>query len=392
MRLLAEYRPAECHPPFRLLDFMREMGHERLIMLGAGVPSPELLPRKEILESMQDADERTKGGFLGYHVPEGEVDLRTHLAERLRSRGVDLPADESSVITTTGATQALHLALSEHLAPGDLVAVESPCYYNLLEQIQYFKCQVLPIPSDPESGIDPEALESLATRFRPKVLVVCSSLSNPTGATIPDSARSSIVDFCREHGIHVIEDDIYAELCDRGAPRPLRAFDDGSSVTLVSSFCKTVAPGLRVGYILPGKRFESVASRKCIMDMHGSVITEATLLSFLQRPDSDDLLANLRRLFENRRHQLREAVSLHFPDGTYISDPAGGFLIWVVLTEALDMRILAQKALHAGVTLAMGDVFLTGPAERACMRLNAAKSGPEDIRRGVDILGQLLRQ
>jgi DNA-binding transcriptional MocR family regulator len=143
MRLLAEYRPAECHPPFRLLDFMREMGHERLIMLGAGVPSPELLPRKEILESMQDADERTKGGFLGYHVPEGEVDLRTHLAERLRSRGVDLPADESSVITTTGATQALHLALSEHLAPGDLVAVESPCYYNLLEQIQYFKCQVL---------------------------------------------------------------------------------------------------------------------------------------------------------------------------------------------------------------------------------------------------------
>lgn len=391
MNLLEHYGPVDHEPRWRLLDFMRQLGDRDAIMLGAGIPDPDLLPRQAIVEAFQAADEASDGGFLGYQVPEGNPDLRERIAARLGERGVAGLNGGGSVLLTTGCTQALHLALSLHGGSGSLIACESPCYYHLLEQIHWMGARALPVPSDPSTGIRLDALEETIERHHPACLVLCSTLSNPTGATIPDTVRHSLVEMCRENGVHIIEDDIYAELHEGPEqPIPLRALDDGTSVTLVSSFSKTISPGLRVGFMVPGPHFDEVANHRCMMDMHGSTSSEATILAYLQRADANGYLEGFRTTVRRRRNHLIHAVESIFPEGTRVTHPEGGFLIWVTLDGALDLPLLAERALAEGVTVAIGNVFLPGQPLRGCMRLNAARASEADMTRGVEILGRII--
>ncbi|MEO0454261.1 MAG: PLP-dependent aminotransferase family protein [Verrucomicrobiota bacterium] len=390
MKILDSYQPYRFQPAFRLLDFMRQLGDPETIMLGAGIPDPALLPGEAIIESFHEANRVTNGGYFGYQTPEGDPELRHLISERMKTRGIDDLEGDSSVILTTGCTQALHLALRTRVKPGDTVAVECPCYYHLLEQISSLGANILPIPADMNEGIDLERGLELLKNHQARCLVLCSTLSNPSGATMPVSVRPQLVDGCRKLGVTIIEDDIYAELHDDGASPPLRAFDDGGTVTLVSSFCKTVAPGLRVGFILPGPDFEVIAAERCMMDMHGGVVAEVTLREYLKRPDSKTHLEKMKGIFQKRRRILRDAVEDNFPTGTVVSCPAGGFLLWAVLPFLTDSGLMHQRALEQKVTFADGKVFLPAAPTRTAMRLNAGKASEQNIVRGIQVLSEII--
>lgn len=383
-------RPVEVRLGAGLTDFMRQTAKPGLINMAAGIPADDALPADDLREAANAAMRERPLAALGYHAPEGDAGLREMIASRLRGRGVSVRGED--VVITTGCSQGLAISISLMVGPGDLVACEGPAYYALLELISRAGGLALQVPCGLDSGPDPDAVEDCLARWRPKCLVVCSSLSNPSGATVPEEARGRIVESCRKHGARLVEDEIYADLRDDGGGRPLLAHDDGSTVSLVSSFSKTVAPGLRIGYAVPGNLFEPFVRRKCIEDIHSASIAEATVAEFLRRGRFDPHLARLREFYAARRRLVREAVLREFPSGTEVSSPVGGFVIWVRLPNGVDLDAVQAVAMAAGVSFCHGGVFFAVPPDRPCMRLNCAKASEAELLRGIGILGELARK
>ncbi|MDQ3620925.1 MAG: PLP-dependent aminotransferase family protein [Verrucomicrobiota bacterium] len=374
----------------RLLDFMRQAGEPGLINLAAGVPGLDALPADRLRECIERALREEGAALFAYHHPAGDPALRDRLAERLRLRGAAVAGGQ--LITTTGCTQALQVMLAVLLQPGDIVAVEAPAYYGMLELLSQAGARVLPIPVRGDDGLDVEAAADALTRWRPRCLVVCSSLSNPSGATVPESNRERLVELCRELGVRIIEDDIYAELVDAGAPKPMLAYDDGSTVAYVSSFSKTVSPGLRVGVCVPGTLLEEFAARKCQQDLHSSVLSEVALREFLEHGALDSHLENLRQRNRRRRTLALAAIERSFPLGTLMTHPRGGYMLWAQLPRRLDLAEVRKRARVQGIVFAAGPAFFAGEPEQSYLRLNCAKATEEDLTSGLETLGQILSQ
>lgn len=368
---------------------MRQVGQPGLINLAAGVPAPELLPVAALEKAFGTATKKVGQPMWAYQTPEGHLPLRETIARRLANRGVKLAGKE--VVITSGCTQALHLSIQTLAGPGDIVACESPCYYNTLEQIAASGARVLPLPTDPNTGLLFQQAETLLKRFRPKVLVVCSSLSNPTGATIPEKDRPRWVALAKQLKMIIIEDDIYAELCEGVPPPPLRAYDDGSTVVYVTSFCKTVSPGLRVGCMIPGQWFEPLVAGKCMADIHGSLVSEATLDAFLSSRAMEAHLKQFKKVCAKKRHLARKTILEHFPVGTTVSEPRGGYMLWVELPGKMNLRKLSEKALKSGVSFARGDVFGCTLPQVSGMRINCARVTEGKLAEGLEGLGKMIR-
>jgi DNA-binding transcriptional MocR family regulator len=380
--------------PARLVDFMRQADQPGLINLAAGVPGLDALPFAALRAAAEQALAAEEAALFAYHHPEGDHALRALLAQRLTARGVT-DAAPGGIVTTTGCTQALQAMLSVLVQPGEIVACEAPAYYGLLELIAEAGARVLPLPVG-AAGLDLDATETALARWKPRCMIVCTSLSNPSGATLPEAQRERLVRICRATGVRLIEDDIYAELLDSGAPKPCRAFDDGSTVSFVTSFSKTVSPGLRVGYCVPGtpELHDAFAARKCQLDLHSAVPSEVILRAFLERGSLDPHLAWLRERNLRRRTLALEAIGRSFPPGTEVNAPWGGYMLWVQLPAGVDLAEAASRARAAGVVFAGGAVFFPTPAgenRRATqVRLNCARAAEPDLERGVEILGKIV--
>jgi len=374
---------------------MRQADQPGLINLAAGVPGLDALPFAALRAASEQAFATDGASMFAYHHPEGDHELRAILARRLQMRGV-ADALPGQFVTTTGCTQALQAMLSVLVRPGDIVACEAPGYYGLLECIAELGARVLPIPVLSGSGIDLAATEEALERWKPKCLVVCTSLSNPSGATMPEANREQLVRICRAAGVRLLEDDIYAELLDSGALKPCRAFDDGSTVSFVTSFSKTVSPGLRVGYCVPGtpELHDAFAARKCQLDIHSSVLSEVTLRTFLARNSFDPHLAWLRERNQRRRGLVLDAIGRSFPPGTEVDAPWGGYMLWVQLPAGVNLATVQTQARAAGVVFAAGSAFFAAPEGEnrpaSQMRLNCARAAEPDLERGVEILGKIV--
>jgi len=383
-----EAHPIEFTPPGRLLDFMRQLGQTDLINLAAGIPAPGLLPVEELKEAFLAGVERSGGSMFAYQVPEGDPELREMIADRLKLRGVDVSG--SDLIITTGCTQALHLLLSHHVQPGDVVAVEQPTYYGMLEILHALGARALRLPTDPEHGLLLDPSIDLIRHHRPDCIVSCTSFCNPSGATMPEPERRRWVEFCRSEEIPFIEDDIYAELADDAPLPPCRAFDDGSTVFFASSFCKSVSPGLRVGFAIPGKHFEEIANRKCVQDMHAAVTTQFTLREFMRSGGLDRHLGRLMQACRDRRERALQTIRDTFPGGVTVRPPKGGYMLWAECPTEFDMAEIHRRALERKVSIAQGDVFYAGPPPIPGMRLNCARAEGSDLEKGFAILGEVL--
>ncbi len=382
--------PQTFHAAGRLIDFMRQADEPGLINLAAGVPGLDALPAAELSAAFARGYEKEGAQMFGYHHPEGDRALREYLAARLNTRGANLRGEQ--LVTVTGCTQGLQLLLSVIVKPGDIVAVEAPAYYGLLELLSVAGVRVLPLPVAGGDGIDPAQAEPLLARWKPRCLIVCTALSNPSGATVPEASRERLVELCRTHGVRLIEDDIYGELVDGGAPKTMLAWDDGSTVSYVTSFSKSVSPGLRVGVCVPGALHEDYAARKCQQDLHSAVISEVILREFLECGALDPHLTGLRERNRHRRTLALDAIARSFPTGTRVTPPRGGYMLWAELPRPLDLAAARDAARAERVVFASGAVFFTQPPAQACLRLNCAKATEAELVHGLTALGAILRQ
>ncbi|HET9376958.1 MAG TPA: PLP-dependent aminotransferase family protein [Chthoniobacterales bacterium] len=381
--------PYAFRPRGRLLDIMRQVGNPDLINLAAGLPSTECVPKVALEQAFAETLRAHADEALGYHTPDGDLRLREILVDRFQRRGIQAAPDQ--MVITTGCTQALHGMIRLLARPGDVVACEAPAYYATLEILGDLGIRVLPIPLRDSEGIDLDLTRTLFRRFRPTLFVICSTLSNPSGSTLSNEARIELVKICRHSGTRILEDEIYGELSEVPDLKPIRAYDDGSTVAYVTSFSKSVAPGLRIGVCLPGTDSDSFALLKCQQDMHSATLCEVAFRNYLERDELDRHLEFLRAFNRRRRELGIRLVRECFPASTRIWEPAGGFMLWVELPAGIDIERVYQEAMEMKVAFCRGAVFFTSENEHVeAMRLNCSRPTETALVKGLTILGQIM--
>jgi DNA-binding transcriptional MocR family regulator len=357
--------------------------------LGAACPGPELFPNDKLLR-LANLEGRRKPHLLGsYPMSPGNDRLRAMIALRSLDSGCRLSPDE--IVVTNGCIEALNLALRAVARPGDTIALESPTYFTLLQIIESLGMKALEIPTHPREGMSIEALD-LATQ-KPgavKAVIAMPNFQNPLGGLMPDDVKARLVQLLEARGIALIEDDIYGEIhFQEQRPRVAKAWDRSGNVLLCSSFTKTVSPGLRVGWIAPGKWYNEVAMLKFINSVASPELPQAAIAEFMANGGYDHHLRKLRAGFARQVEQTSHAIAEFFPKGTRITRPAGGFVLWLELPPKVDSLELFRRAREHRISIAPGPMFTTTKRYRNCIRIGCGHPWTSRIEMALMRLGQL---
>jgi DNA-binding transcriptional MocR family regulator len=371
-----------------VLDSSRRAGIK--VDLGGATPGPELFDTVAMNRSAA-ALLREQPHILahGRATSGAHPEFQAAMARRALDAGMRLaPAD---VLATSGNTEAVHLALSAVAQPGDVVAVESPTYYGLLQVIESQGLKSLEIPCSPRTGISLEALE-LAVRTEPrlKAVVVMPHLQMPLGASMPDSHKAALVAFCRERELALVEDDSYRLLLDRPeAPRPAKAWDVSGHVIYCESFNKTLAPGLRQGWMSAGRWHERVYMLKFAQSRNTAQLGQLLTARWALAPAFARHLQRLRASLRSQREQAAQAVARHFPQGTRLSLPPGGLNLWVELPKGASSSKLFEQALQEGIRIAPGSMFSNTRRYDGFVRLGCTVAFTDEVEQAYRTLGRL---
>lgn len=360
-----------------------------IVQLGSAVPAVELLPSAALARALAASMRHPRDGGLAYQMPPGLPELRRMIAQRALHWGMDIGEDD--VIITSGATEAVHLSLLATTRPGDVVAMESPAYYGTLQVVEALGLRVLDIPCHPETGLDVDVLAQRLERQRIAAVVAVPSYSNPLGSCMPAEARQRLVRLLSARGVPLIEDDVYGELAfDAARVHPAKAWDQDGTVLLCSSFTKTLAPGYRVGFVVPGARHrERIEGLKFAVNVGTPTLPQRALARYLADGAYDRHLRTLRDRVAGIEASTATAVARHFPDGTRVSSPRGGCFLWVELPPGVDAMTLHARALDVGVAISPGPIFSPQGGHRNCIRLSCGMPWTGGIEAAVKLVGRL---
>ncbi|KPC52720.1 aminotransferase-like domain-containing protein [Amantichitinum ursilacus] len=350
--------------------------------------APALYPHAALQRCMMNTLRR-QSGVLGRPAPAtGHPALCGLLARRaLMSRMHLTPED---IIITQGGTEALNLALRAVTQPGDVVAVESPTFFGLLQTLESLNLQALEIPTDPHTGICLDALESAAQRRLIKAVVVMPNLQNPLGCVMPDAHKERLVRWCTREQIAVIEDDTYAELASQDAPLSgLKRWDEAGYVIHCASLTKSLAPGLRLGWMAPGRWRSRVGMLKYAQSRSCDLLPQLTLASFLGSRTHEQHVRQVRLQLAVQRERVTQAVLRSFPPGTQVSQPSGGAMLWVQLPTPRSVLPLFEQALQRGISFAPGQMFSSSAHFANCLRLSAGMAFTPAVDDALHRLGQM---
>jgi len=357
--------------------------------LGFGCPSAELFPLpalRRLTASLLNAQPHL---WATYSSPPGHLELRRLIARRLHARGLKVNASE--ILLTTGGMEALSLSLRLLLNPGDLVAVECPTFFGLLNAARQAGGKVIEVPGDPVEGVDPGRFAELCTRHPIRAAVLIPSFANPSGSLMSDERKREWMKVLKTSGVALVEDDLYGELAwDGRKPKPMCAFGDKDSVPsiLVGSFSKTLLPGGRVGYVVARSPWiERLTELKSDSTLANATLPEHLAAECLSSGLYDRHLRHLVPRLHRGVRSLREGIASHFPAGTRVSDPRGGFMLWVELPQGSDSLPLFHSAMKKGISIAPGCLFTLGPGLDRFVRLNGGATG--DLEKAIAILGRL---
>ena len=327
-----------------------------VVALGSAYLAPELLPMEALnrLTSSIARDMQQVGAT--YEVPPGARALRRQLARRALDWALPLGEDDFTV--TIGGTEAVSLALGAVTKPGDAVVVESPTYFGILQILEQLSLRAVEVPAHPRTGIDLDALADALRAGPIRAAVVVTTASNPLGAVMSDDDRERLVRLLARHDVPLIEDDVYGDLVFDGTrPRPAKAFDRDGRVLYCGSASKTLAPGLRVGWVAAGRYDALVRRRQYALTLCCPTLPQLTVAEFLASPAYDRHVRRLRAAVASQVAHVRDEVVATFPEGTRVTDPRGGFVLWVELPPGVKSLEVAERALTHGVALAPGPMF-----------------------------------
>ncbi|MFM5463292.1 PLP-dependent aminotransferase family protein [Aeromonas simiae] len=361
-----------------------------LVPLGMAVADPHLFPLPRLGRLLAGCMRSLDPFSTVTDLPPGNEALRRAIAQRYARHG--LPVDPGEIIITTGAMEALSLSLQALTEPGDWVVVESPTFYGALQAIERLKLRAVEIPVIPGVGICLSRLEA-ALRDRPiKACWLMANVQHPLGHTQRDEHKAALMALLARYRVPVVEDDVYGELYfGRERPLPLKAWDQAGTSLLCSSFSKCVAPGFRVGWVVAGQHAPRIERLQLISTLATNVPSQLALAALLTQGGYDAHLRRLRTTLARRMSQMRSALLALLPESVTLSQPEGGFFLWLTLPPGCDTRALHRQALAAGFSLAPGALFSGGGEHEHGLRLNASLPWSPELEQALSTLAGWIR-
>ena len=380
--------PVDISLAFRISAAMRDAQNVRL---GAAVPGVELLPTAALNRLMGQVIRAQPEVAHSYYASHGCEQLRHEVAKRLMDAGCSLTPGE--IVITNGTTEALYLCLKAITKPGDTVAIESPTYYGLLEILASLHLKALELPTHPKEGLCLEHLEA-ALQVQPIAAVaLVSNFSNPLGSCMSASSKKQLVALLERYNLPLIEDDIYGELYFEGnRPKAIKAFDTQGLVLYCASVSKTLSPGLRVGWTVPGRYQIKVEQLKMAMNWMNAIAPQLTVAAFFANGGSSSHLRHLRRAYQSQIARMTQAICEYFPAETKLTRPLGGYVLWLELPTEFDAMVLYEDALAHQISVAPGNMFSPSGNYRNCLRLNAGLPWSSEIDLAMQTLGYLMKR
>jgi len=375
-----------------------------VISFAGGLPAPDVFPLDRFQEACRRVLELNGHQALQYGASEGYEPLREMIARHIARYGIKAKAE--NVLITSGSQQALDLIGKLFINRGDRILVEAPTYLGALQAFSVYGAEYISVQSD-EDGLRTDLLEE-PLRMGPKFMYVLPNFQNPGGTTLSEGRRHQLVLLADKYGIPIVEDDPYGQLRYEGAHLPplvvldrenLRR-DDGYSignVIYLSTFSKTLAPGLRLGWIVaPPDVIAKFVQLKQGADLHTSTFTQVIAYEVARDNFLDEHVKLIRKVYRERRDVMLEALSKYFPSEVTWTHPQGGLFLWVTLPQGMDSNQLFQAALKENVAFVPGNCFYAGNgfANEGCrhMRLNFSFGQPDQIREGIRRLSVAIKQ
>ncbi len=359
------------------------------ISLRSGAPPPECIPRERLERGMERAWACGQDLF-GYQSAMGAWDLRALVAERMRALGC-ADVDAKNVMLLSGAQQGIDFLARLFINPGDVVALEDPVYPGALQTFDLCEPRYVPIPVRAD-GLDLDALESALARGAPKFLYVVPTFQNPTGATMPLARRERLVALARARDLVIIEDDPYSALRYAGPDvPPLRALDP--DVIYLGTFSKTVAPGVRVGWmVMPEALREKLYAMKEAADINSDRVMQQAIYEMMQTGFFPDHLDRIRAIYAERRAAMLAALREHMPPDVAWTEPQGGFFVWLTLPPGMDVLDVLARGNERGVGIVPGTGCTAMPGGQSNgMRLSFCAQPPDAIAEAVRRLADAIR-
>jgi DNA-binding transcriptional MocR family regulator len=373
-----------------LSDIMASAIDPANVPFGAGGADPDLFPSRRLNQILRRVVRQSPLHSMQYVFPPGLESLRRQIARRASAAGCRYSPDEVTI--TCGALEAVNLALRAAARPGDVVAVESPTYFGVLESIASLGMRVIEIPTHPQNGMDLDALERAIRKHRVKAVVVLTNCHNPLGYVLPDDYKKALVELTARWDVAVIEDDVYGDLTFQGPrPRTAKSFDRKGLVLLCASISKILCPGFRLGWVAAGRFRADVERLKLLTNVSTPPLMQMVIGEFLESGGYDRHLTRLRTTLAGQVEIVRQAVARYFPDGTRVSRPAGGYMLWIELPARMDALKLYRAALAEHISILPGLIFSATGGYGNHIRINCGLRWSPVADRALVTLGRLAR-
>lgn len=362
-----------------------------VIKFSLSVPAPEILPLAKLNKSMMQAIRELPANGTSYERVQGNESLRRQIARWSMQWDGQLKADD--LITTSGCMNAIAYCLMAITKPGDTIAVESPVYFGMLRFAQSIGLKVLELPTHPDTGVDPDDVKKALEKHNIKACFFVTNFSNPTGYCMPDEQKQVLVKLLSRHGVPLIEDDLYGDVYfGKKRPKSCKSFDEEGNVLWCGSISKTLAPGYRVGWVAPGKYIEKVKRLKLYHSITSATAQQEAIANFLSTGRYEHHLRKLRQTLHANSLQCMRAIGEHFPEGTKLTNPKGGFILWLELDKNIDTYQLYQEAMLHKISIAPGSMFTLQERYRNCMRLSYGMQWTPQIEKALKKLGTLVKE
>lgn len=372
-----------------IISMMLNAVHQKsLINFGAAIAHESLMPQHALQTHINKVSRFHSKQVFNYLFSPGLESLRRQIAARMRSVGVRCHPDD--IIITQGCAEALNLCLRTSTQPGDIIAVESPCYYGFLQLAGLLGLKIIEIPTDAQKGISVDALTLALKQWPIRLIAVSARYSNPTGAALDTDKQKQLYALAQKYDVKILEDDIYGELgFDQTLNTVIKTFDTDGRVMHCSSFSKTLSPGLRVGWCISGDQHHRIIEEQTYSSFSPASVSQYALSSYLESGHYDKHLRKTRTTCQENVDAITQLIKQFFPPGTRISQPKGGFIIWVALPERTDVMSLQRNALKEGINIAPGAMFSNTNEFDHYIRLNCAIPIDAQVTLAVKTLGRL---
>lgn len=378
----------EKHPEDLISKVFNTLENKDIRLFSLGVPDKSLLPIAKLNKGIIAVVQKLNDGGTSYEPVQGSLNLRRTVAKW--SLVLEGKLTEDDIVTTSGTMNALYNCLMAVTQRGDTIAVETPVYFGILQMARSMGLNVIEIPNNPLTGIDLEALKKVL----PKLKACCfiSNFSNPLGCLMPDEHKKELVRMLTEYNIPLIEDDLYGNLFFGATrPKPCKAFDEAGIVMWCGSVSKTLAPGYRVGWVAPGKFKDKIIRQKLLQTISTPSLYQEVIADFLEHGRYDHHLRTIRTKLYTSCLKFQGAIEDYFPNNTKISQPLGGFMLWLELDKKIDTAKLFDIAIKQKISFAPGRMFSLHNQYNNCMRLNYGQEWNEDIDFDLKRLGNIVK-